>query len=82
MPQQRSTAFQRHQKKERGIKKMTKQTSYTKPPTHKQRRNATEALRNTPIEYIENFTKKGKFSDKKKTNIFHIPAQNIDCGTR
>ena len=30
---------------------------------------------------IENFTtKKGKFSDKKKYDIFHIPAQNIDCG--
>ena len=30
--------------------------------------------------YIENFTiKKGKFSDK-KIDIFHIPAQNINCG--
>ena len=30
---------------------------------------------------IENFTtKKGKFSDKKKIDIFHISAQNIDCG--
>ena len=33
------------------------------------------------FKYIENFTtKKGKFSDKKKSNIFHISAQNIDCG--
>ena len=24
-------------------------------------------------------TKKGKFSDKKKSDIFHISAQNIDC---
>ena len=32
------------------------------------------------FKYIENFTtKKGKFSDK-KSNIFHISAQNIDCG--
>ena len=33
------------------------------------------------FKYIENFTtKKAKFSDKKKSDIFHIPAQNIDCG--
>ena len=33
------------------------------------------------FKYIENFTsKKGKFSEKKKTEIFHISAQNIDCG--
>ena len=33
--------------------------------------------------YTENFTtNKWKFSDKKKTDIFHISAQNIDCGTR
>ena len=32
------------------------------------------------FKYIENFTSKnGKFSDK-KTDIFHISAQNIDCG--
>ena len=32
------------------------------------------------FKYIENFTtKKGKFSDK-NSNIFHISAQNIDCG--
>ena len=31
--------------------------------------------------YIENFTtKKGKFSNKKKSNIFHISAQNTDYG--
>ena len=31
--------------------------------------------------YIENFTtKKVKFSDKKKSDIFQIPAQNINCG--
>ena len=33
------------------------------------------------FKYIEKFTtKKGKFLDKKKSDIFHIPAQNIDCG--
>ena len=33
------------------------------------------------FEYIENFTSKiWKFSDKKKSDIFRIPAQNIDCG--
>ena len=34
------------------------------------------------FKYIENFTtkKKVKFSDKKKSDIFHISAQNIDCG--
>ena len=35
------------------------------------------------FKYIENFTtKKGKFSVKKRTvtDIFHISAQNIDCG--
>ena len=34
------------------------------------------------FKYIENFTTKEKkeFSDKKKSDIFHIPAQNIDCG--
>ena len=32
------------------------------------------------FKYIENFTtKEGKFSDK-KSDIFHISAQNIDCG--
>ena len=31
--------------------------------------------------YIENFTSKNwKFSDKKNSDIFHISAQNIDCG--
>ena len=34
-----------------------------------------------PFKYTENFTtkKKWKFSDK-KSDIFHISAQNIDCG--
>ena len=39
------------------------------------------------FKYFENFTaprpqhkKKGKFSDKKNSDIFHIPSQNIDCG--
>ena len=32
------------------------------------------------FKYIENFTSKNrKFSDKKKSDIFHISAQNIDC---
>ena len=31
--------------------------------------------------YIENFTTKNwKFSDKKNSDIFHVSAQNIDCG--
>ena len=34
------------------------------------------------VDDIENFTtKNGKFSDE-NSNIFHISAQNIDCGTR
>ena len=33
------------------------------------------------FKYIENFTSKNwKFSDKKNPDIFHISAQNIDCG--
>ena len=33
------------------------------------------------FKYIENFpTKKGKFSDKNKSDIFRISAQNLDCG--
>ena len=32
-------------------------------------------------EYAEKFrTKKGKYSDKKNPDLFHISAQNIDCG--
>ena len=38
-------------------------------------------MKTWPFKYIENFTtKKGKFSDKTKSDIFHISAQNIDCG--
>ena len=34
------------------------------------------------FKYIENFTTKNwKFSDK-NSDIFHISAKNIDCGTR
>ena len=33
------------------------------------------------FKYIENFILKNwKFSDKKNSDIFHISAQNIDCG--
>ena len=33
------------------------------------------------FKYIENFISKNwKFSDKKNSDIFHISAQNIDCG--
>ena len=33
------------------------------------------------FKYTENFTSKNwKFSDKKNSDIFHISAQNIDCG--
>ena len=33
------------------------------------------------FKYIENFTSKNwQFSDKKNSDIFHISAQNIDCG--
>ena len=40
-----------------------------------------EHYENTPIQIsIENFTtKQGKFLNK-NSDIFHIPAQNIDCG--
>ena len=31
------------------------------------------------FKYIKNFTIE-KISDKKNSDIFHIPAQNIDCG--
>ena len=32
------------------------------------------------FKYVENFTtQKGKFSDK-RSDVFHITAQNIDCG--
>ena len=35
------------------------------------------------FKYPENFTtKKWKISDKKKSDIFHISAQNIDWATR
>ena len=33
------------------------------------------------FKYTENCTtKKRNFSDKKKSDIFHVSAQNIDCG--
>ena len=33
------------------------------------------------FKYIDFFTpRKGKFSDKKKSDMVRIPAQNIDCG--
>ena len=33
------------------------------------------------FKYIDKFTtKNGKLLDKKKSDIFHISAQNIDCG--
>ena len=36
---------------------------------------------NTPIKYTENFTtKQMAFFHIKKSDIFHISAQNIDCG--
>ena len=37
--------------------------------------------KNTPIQIYRQFynQKKGKFSDK-NSDIFHISAQNIDCG--
>ena len=44
--------------------------------------NAAQFIMKTCLfKYIENFTSKNiKFSDKKKSDIFHISAQNIDCG--
>ena len=42
--------------------------------------NCTGHIENTPIQIYANFTSKNwKFSDK-KSDIFHISAQNIDCG--
>ena len=32
------------------------------------------------FKYIENFTSKNWIFSVKKTDIFHISAQNIDCG--
>ena len=53
-----------------------------KKKTHTQKNNNIY-YENTPIQifkYIENFTTKNwKFSDK-NSDIFHISAQNIDCG--
>ena len=34
------------------------------------------------FKYIENFTTKTWKKSDKNSNIFHISAQNIDCGTR
>ena len=44
--------------------------------------NAAYSITKTCLfKYIENFmTKKDNFQIKKKTNIFHIPAQNRDSG--
>ena len=45
--------------------------------------NALHAITKTRIfKYIKKKirTKNRKFSNKKKSDIFHIPAQNIDCG--
>ena len=36
---------------------------------------------NMPIQiYLKFYHQKWKFSDKKSSDIFHISAQNIDCG--
>ena len=59
---------------------MTKQTPQMKPQTHKQRRPIIDITKTSLFKYTENFTtKKWKFSDK-NSEIFHIYAQNIDCG--
>ena len=43
---------------------------------------STDSITKTSLfKYIENFTSLNwKFSDKKNSDIFHISAQNIDCG--
>ena len=44
-------------------------------------KSQTDITKTRLFKYIENFTSKNiKFSDKKKSDIFHISAQNIDCG--
>ena len=41
---------------------------------------AHDIMKTRLFKYIENFTtNKGEFSDK-NSYMFHIPAQNIDCG--
>ena len=35
---------------------------------------------NTPIQIYRNFTSRNRKFSHKKTDIFHISAQNIDCG--
>ena len=43
--------------------------------------NKTHITKTRIFKYIENFISKNwKFSDKKNSDIFHISAQNIDCG--
>ena len=55
------------------------------PPTHKQRRTATDELsgnisKTHLFKCIENFTTKNwKFSDK-NSDIIYISTQKIDCG--
>ena len=44
-------------------------------------RNMKNITKTCLFKYIENCTSKNrKFSDKKNSDIFHISAQNIDCG--
>ena len=43
-------------------------------------KNACVIMKTSPFNYFENFTTKNrKFTDK-NSDIFHISAQNIDCG--
>ena len=52
-------------------------TNATNEITDAQTKNITKTCL---FKYTKNFTtKKWKFSDKKKSDIFHISAQNIDC---
>ena len=40
-----------------------------------------DIMKTRVFKYIKNFISKNwKFSDKKNSDIFHISAQNIDCG--
>ena len=56
-------------------------TNECKECTYKKKKKKKKISKTRLFKYIENFTtKKEKFSDKKKSYIFLISVQNIDCG--
>ena len=71
-----------HMIRERGRKKkQKKKTSNIKTVVASFMCNQYFITNTRLFKYIENFiSKTWKFSDKKNSDIFHISAQNIDCG--